>query len=209
MHREVLSHLRTCFCVRVQKDTLPFIKSECSSSLTGQPIRWNREVEPTDTLLYRKSSGKGPAIEAMEGTDLKKRDLREARTSHVVAPAAPTNTQEPGPRVSPGLDPSPDQDPDPDRSLEQLVTLTKNQRVFRMAHRAGESEKSTWAHCCQYENNGLIMSWPQYRLCLHNRCDCCEYSEDLSDAEDERAEERVTSSRRFHTFHGLFWFSSS
>lgn len=68
-----------------------------------------------------------------------------------------------------------------------------------MAHRVGESEKkSTWAHCCQCENNGLIMSWPQCRLCLHNRCDCCEYSEDLSDVDDERAEDRDTSSRRFN-----------
>jgi hypothetical protein len=67
-----------------------------------------------------------------------------------------------------------------------------------MAHRVGELEKSTRAYCCQCENNGLIMSWPQCRLCLHNCCDCCEYSEDLSDADDERAEERVTLSRRFN-----------
>lgn len=94
-------------------------------------------------LALSKVLRKRPSDEAMEGTDLKKRNLREAKTSHVVASSAPTNTQAPDPFISPGPEPSGDPDQDLDRELEQIVNLTKDQRVFRMAHRVGESEKST------------------------------------------------------------------
>lgn len=98
-------------------------------------------------LSLPKGLRKRPSDEAMEGIDLKKRDLGEARTSHVVALSARTNAQELGLRISLGLDPSADQNPGLNGSLEQIVTLGKNRRVFRKAHRAEELEKSTWARC--------------------------------------------------------------
>jgi hypothetical protein len=69
-------------------------------------------------LVLLKVLRKRPSDEAMEGTGLKKRNLREVRTSHVVALSAPTNTQALDSRISPDLDPSPDRDPDLDGALE-------------------------------------------------------------------------------------------
>lgn len=133
--------------------------------------------------------------EAMEETDLKKRNRREAITSHVVASSAPTDSQALSPRISP--DPDPDPESNYAGEYRRMVNSIKKTRVFKMAHRAGESDKSTKGYCCQCENNGLIMSWPQCRLCFHNQCDLCWCLGDASHVYDIRAEENLTSSGRF------------
>ena len=36
------------------------------------------------------------------------------------------------------------------------------------------------------------MSWPQCRSCLHNRCDCCDYTKESADCDTEAAGDRST-----------------
>lgn len=150
--------------------------------MTPSP-KYPQYLAPKDILRKR------PSDEAIGGLEPKKRNMCEARTSLAMA------SQGPDQPISP--------DPDDDGTFEQINDLTKKPRVFRMPHGAGESEQSTWAHCCRCENRGLIMSWPQCRLCSHNRCGCCEYSDNEKSTADERADEGPNALERFGKMNEL------
>ncbi|KIW86019.1 hypothetical protein Z517_01413 [Fonsecaea pedrosoi CBS 271.37] len=54
--------------------------------------------------------------------------------------------------------------------------VQKRVRQYREPSRPGEPDKSAWGFCCRCENSGEIMSWLRCRICLHNRCEYCDYS---------------------------------
>jgi hypothetical protein len=90
---------------------------------------------------------------------------------------------------------SPDSpDSDDQYELQQVEDLPKRNRIYRKPYRAGEKEQSSWAYCCQCDMTGEIMSWPQCRNCLHNRCGYCEYSTESTNVDPKQADEQPTAS---------------
>lgn len=135
-----------------------------------------------DRLAPDKALRKRPSTEAVDDMESKKRAVGEARISHPAAVPMPTDSQVRDLRISP--------DPDDPPTFQQIEALTTRPRILRKPNLAGEKEQSTWACCCHCNENGPIMSWPQCRRCLHNRCPRCEYSESI-DYATEAASNRI------------------
>ena len=132
-----------------------------------QPAKSNACLAPRDILTKR------PSTEAIQNPESKKRNVGEGRTSDATPCSVHTSSYVQDLAISP--------DQDDHTTPPHIEALIKQPRIFRKPNLAGEQEQSTWAHCCNCEASGLIMSWPQCRHCLHNLCTGCEHPQEGTD----------------------------